>query len=63
MNKFFVIAGVFLVCSLMNLVNVYLTGNGFSLIMGIAWLGASAWIFVHARKMKKGDAGKEEENG
>ena len=63
MNKFFVIAGVFLVCSLMNLVNVYLTGNGFSLIMGIAWLCASAWIFVRARKMKKGDAGKEEENG
>ena len=62
MNKFFVIAGVFLVCSLMNLVNVYLTGNGFSLIMGLAWLGASAWIFVRARKMKQGES-QEEENG
>lgn len=60
MNKFFVVAGIFLVCSLMNLLNVYLTGNGFSLIMGIAWLAASAMIFIRARKMKNGDTKEEE---
>ncbi len=61
MNKFFVIAGIFLLCSLLNLANVYLTGNGFSLILGLAWLGASAMIFLRARKMKNGDAKEEEE--
>lgn len=60
MNKFFVLAVVFLICSLMNLVNVYLTGNGFSLVLGIAWLAASAMIFVQYRKMQKKE-NKEEE--
>ena len=61
MNKFFVIAGIFLLCSVLNLANVYLTGNGFSLILGLAWLGASAMIFLRARKMKNGDTKEEEE--
>lgn len=52
MNKFLVIAGLFLLCSLMNLMNVYLTGNGFSLVLGLAWLAASAMIFLRYRKMK-----------
>ena len=61
MNKFFVIAGIFLLCAVLNLANVYLTGNGFSLILGLAWLGASAMIFLRARKMKNGEAKEEEE--
>ena len=61
MNKFLVIAGLFLVCSLMNLVNVFLTGNGFSMVLGLAWLGASAFIFLRWRKMKKDSAEEETE--
>ncbi len=61
MNKFLVIAGLFLACSLMNLVNVYLTGNGFSLVLGLVWLAASAYVFLQYRKMKKKSEGKEQE--
>ena len=53
MNKFKVLAGLFLVCALMNLLNVYATGNGFSFVMGGLWLGASILCFVNARKLDK----------
>lgn len=52
MNKFLILAGVFMLCSLMNLLNVFLTGNGISLILGVAWLAASGYVFVAYRKMK-----------
>lgn len=55
MNKYLVIAGVLLLCSLMNLFNVYLTGNGISLVLGVAWLVASAYVFVQYRKTKAKD--------
>jgi len=58
MNKFLAIAGLFLVVALFNLYNVYLTGSGISLILGMAWLAASAMIFLRYRKMT---AGKQEE--
>ena len=53
MNKFLALAILFLAVSLFNLLNVYLTGNGFSLVLGVLWLAASAFIFVQYRKMKK----------
>lgn len=56
MNKFFVLAIVFLACSIMNLLNVYLTGNGISLVLGVAWLVASACVFIQYRKMKNQDS-------
>lgn len=59
MNKFLAIAIIFLLCSVMNLVNVYLTGNGISLILGVAWLAASAYVFVLYRKMKMKDTEEE----
>jgi len=54
-KKFLVLSGLFLICSLMNLANVYLTGNGFSLVLGLIWLAASAIVFLRYRKMKKMD--------
>ena len=59
MNKFLALAGVCLLCSLMNLFNVYLTGNGFSLVLGLVWLGASAYVYLQYRKMKKKNDGEE----
>ena len=61
MNKFLAIAGIFLLCSLMNLLNVYLTGNGFSLVLGVIWLAGSAYVFLQYRKMKKKDTEEEAE--
>ena len=52
MNKFLIIAGIFMAVSLFNLVSVILTGNGISLIMGVFWLAASAYVFIQYRKMK-----------
>lgn len=60
MNKFLVIAGVFLLCALMNLANVFLTGNGFSLVLGVAWLAASAFVFLQYRKTKNGNNEEEQ---
>ena len=60
MNKFLALAVLFLAVSLFNLLNVYLTGNGFSLVLGVAWLAASAFVFVQYRKMKKGSNEEEE---
>jgi len=61
MNKFLAIAGIFLLCSLMNLLNVYLTGNGFSLVLGVIWLAGSAYVFLQYRKMKKKETEEEAE--
>jgi len=55
MNKYLLLAGLFLICSLMNLANAYLTGNGFGLVLGVIWLAASAIVFLRYRKMKKMD--------
>ena len=60
MKKFLILAGLFLTVSLFNLLNVFLTGSGISLILGVFWLAGSAYVFVQYRKMKtKKD---EEEN-
>ena len=59
MNKLLLLAGLFLVCSLMNLANVWLTGNGFSFVLGMVWLGASALMYVRYRKEKTGNDGEE----
>ena len=60
MNKFLILAGLYLTVSLFNLLNVFLTGSGISLILGVFWLAGSAYVFVQYRKMKtKKD---EEEN-
>lgn len=55
MNKFLVLAGLFLLVSLFNLLNVFLTGSGVSLILGVFWLAGSAYVFIQYRKMKKKD--------
>ena len=52
MNKFFVLAILFLAVSLFNLLNVFLTGSGISLILGVFWLAGSAYVFIQYRKMK-----------
>lgn len=52
MNKFLILAGLFLAVSLFNLLNVFLTGSGISLILGVFWLAGSAYVFVQYRKMK-----------
>lgn len=59
MNKFLALAGLFLLCSLMNLANVWLTGNGFSLVLGLLWLGASAYVYLQYRKMKQKKDGED----
>lgn len=53
MNIYLVCAGLFLVCSLMNLVNVFRAGNGISLVLGAVWLAASFVSFGKYRKDKK----------
>lgn len=55
MNKFLAIAVLFLVVSLFNLVNVFLTGSGISLLLGVFWLAGSAYVFLQYRKMKNKD--------
>ena len=55
------LAGLFLVCAVMNLVNVYLTRNGIGLILGGLWLAGSFLMYIRYRKEKKND-GQEEEN-
>lgn len=59
MNKFLVLAGLFLAVSLINLVNVFLTGNGISLVLGMFWLAGSAYVFIQYRKMKAKDNEEE----
>ena len=52
MNKFLVLAGLFLLVSLFNLANVFLSGSGISLVLGVFWLAGSAYVFIQYRKMK-----------
>ena len=61
MNKFLILAGLFLVVSLFNLANVFLTGSGISLILGVFWLAGSAYVFIQYRKMQAKDTKDTEE--
>ena len=60
MNKFLILAGLFLVVSLFNLANVFLTGSGVSLILGVFWLAGSAYVFIQYRKMKAKEDGEDQ---
>jgi len=60
MNRFLMLAVLFMVCALMNFVNVFLSGNGFSFVLGGMWLAASAISFLRYRKDKRGKEGEEE---
>ena len=62
MNKFLIIAGLFLLVSLFNLASVFLTGNGFGLILGVFWLAGSAYVFIQYRKMKVKSEEKAQDN-
>ena len=59
MNKLLILAGLFMLVSLFNMANVFLTGNGFGLVLGVFWLACSACVFIQYRK---GKAKEEEEN-
>ena len=58
MKKYLILAGLFLAVSLFNLLNVFLTGSGISLVLGVFWLAGSAYVFIQYRKMTAKD--KEE---
>ena len=62
MNKLLVLAGLFMLVSLFNLASVFLTGNGFGLILGVFWLAGSAYVFIQYRKMKAKEESGEEKN-
>ena len=62
MNKMLVLAGLFMLVSLFNLASVFLTGNGFGLILGVFWLAGSAYVFIQYRKMKVKSEEKAQDN-
>ena len=62
MNKMLVLAGLFMLVSLFNLASVFLTGNGFGLILGVFWLAGSAYVYIQYRKMKAKSEEKPQEN-
>ena len=62
MNKLLILAGVFMAVSLFNLLSVFLTGNGFGLILGVFWLAGSAYVYIQYRKTKAKDQEKPQEN-
>ena len=62
MNKMLVLAGLFMLVSLFNLASVFLTGNGFGLILGVFWLAGSAYVFIQYRKMKAKSEEKAQDN-
>lgn len=62
MNKMLVLAGVFMLVSLFNLANVFLTGNGISLVLGVFWLAGSAYVYLQYRKTKAKDDAENKEN-
>ena len=62
MNKMLVLAGLFMLVSLFNLASVFLTGNGFGLILGVFWLSGSAYVFVQYRKMKAKSEERAQDN-
>ena len=59
MNRNLGLAGLFLICAVMNLVNVFLTRNGIGLLLGGAWLVAS--ILMYSRYRKEKNTAQEEE--
>ena len=61
MNKLLVLAGLFMAVSLFNLASVFLTGNGFGLVLGVFWLAGSAYVFIQYRKTKAKEAEEEQE--
>ena len=62
MNKLLVLAGLFMLVSLFNLASVFLTGNGFGLILGVFWLAGSAYVYIQYRKMKAKSEERPQEN-
>lgn len=62
MKKLKIIAAVLLVVSLVNMLNVFLTGNGVSLILGVFWLAGSAYVFIQYRKAMLKNEEKAQEN-
>ena len=60
MNKLLVLAGLFMAVSLFNLASVFLTGNGFGLVLGVFWLAGSAYVFIQYRKMKAKETEEEQ---
>ena len=62
MSKMLVLAGLFMLVSLFNLASVFLTGNGFGLILGVFWLAGSAYVYIQYRKMKAKSEEKSQEN-
>lgn len=52
MKKLLIIAGLLMAVSLFNMLNMILTGNGVSLILGVFWLAGSAYVYMQYRKMK-----------
>ena len=60
MNKLLILAGLFMLVSLFNLANVFLTGNGISLVLGVFWLAGSAYVFIQYRKMKAKEDGEDQ---
>ena len=62
MNKMLVLAGLFMLVSLFNLASVFLTGNGFGLILGVFWLAGSAYVFIQYRKMKAKSEERAQDN-
>ena len=61
MNRNLGLAGLFLVCAIMNMINVATSGNGFSLVLGGAWLVASFVMYNRYRKEKKNDSQEDAE--
>ena len=62
MNKLLILAGLFMAVSLFNLLSVFLTGNGFGLILGVFWLAGSAFVYIQYRKMKVKNEEKPQKN-
>ena len=62
MNKMLVLAGLFMLVSLFNLASVFLTGNGFGLILGVFWLAGSAYVYIQYRKIKMKNEDQAQEN-
>ena len=59
MNRNLFLAGLFLVCAVMNLVNVVLNRNGIGFLLGGVWLAASILMYTRYRKEKNNDTQEE----
>lgn len=60
MKQYLLLAGLFLLCAAMNLVNVFRTGNGFGFVFGGVWIAASFVCYLKYRKDQKKDAEEEQ---